>query len=367
MKEKRKKDGKISRIAGILRQDFSSALLKDGERVASAREVASRFNISIPTAHDAINQLVKEGLLYRVKGSGTFIRRDKRHSSLRIALLDAPAMPVPQSLYDVFVAEINHIYDLLCSRRYQVQVISYFELRDRAKALELLRSFNGLLVANTYLDRYSFPLLRESGIPFVVFRHYYEIPLPCSQVYGDLTCGMEEALTQVSPDRLENPVIFTENTATGAAVGRLWQNVLQKQGIAPEQTEPVVIDFNRRSHECYKYVRVYYKKLTERLILAATDGLAYNLIDALLLEGYQPGRDFQLISCGNREAQGFRFADEPLISSIGVPEEKIINEAVKMLLMLIENPSDCIYHSKIPSRLVIRKSFTGRVQLQFTP
>ena len=362
MKEKRKKDGKISRIAGILRQDFSSALLKDGERVASAREVASRFNISIPTAHDAINQLVKEGLLYRVKGSGTFIRRDKRHSSLRIALLDAPAMPVPQSLYDVFVAEINHIYDLLCSRKYQVQVIPYFELRNRVSALNLLKSFDGLLVSKNYLDSYSFPLLCESGVPFVVFRHNYQLEQPCCQVFGDMTTGINDALDLVSPLLLKNPVIFTECTSTGEALCRQWKEALWKRRGENSPVETVMIDLHRRSQECYKYVRVYYKKLTERLILAATDGLAYNLIDALLLEGYQPGRDFQLISCGNREAQGFRFADEPMITSIGVSEEKIIYESIKLLLRLIEDPSDCLYHIRIPSKLVIRKSFTGQNQ-----
>ena len=361
-KNSRKKTGKINQLAGILRQDFSSSLLKDGERVASAREIADRFKISIPTAHEVINQLVREGMLFRVRGSGTFIRRNKEHRGLRIALLDTPSMPVPQSLYNVFVAEIDHIYNLLCSRKYQVQVIPYFELRNRVSALELLKSFDGLLVAKTYLDSYSFPLLRESGVPFVVFRHNYQLDQPCCQVFGDMTTGMNDALDRVSPPLLNDPVIFTECTSTGEALCRQWKEALWKRRGENSAVETVTIDLYRRSQECYKYVRVYCGKLAGRLILTTTDGLAYNLIDAFMLENYQPGKDFQLISCGNREAQGFRFADEPMITSIGVSEEQTINETVKLLLRLIDEPSDCLYHIRIPSKLVIRKSFTGQNQ-----
>lgn len=328
--------------------------------MASAREVASRFGISLPTAHEIINQLVKEGLLYRVRGSGTFIRRDKTRDSLRIALLDMPVRAVPQSLYHVFEEEINHIYNLLRSRNFQVQIISYFELRNRVQALELLRSFDGLLISFTYLDQYSFPLFQESKTPFVVFLHSYEIDQPCSQVYADFLPGMMEALKLVVPSRRENPVIFTETNVSCQASCDLWKKSLQNFGIPSEKIETVVIDYLRRSFECYKYVRVYHEKLAKKLILTSSDGLACDLIAAFMLENYQPGKDFHVISCGDREAQGFRFSDEPMITSIGVPEKQIINEAVKLLLRLIESPSDCIYLTKIPSRLTIRKSFTGQ-------
>ena len=361
-KTARKKTGKINHIAGILRQDFSSSLLKDGEKVASAREIALRFKISVPTAHEVVNLLVREGLLYRVRGSGTFIRRDKNHQTLRIGLLDIPPVPVPQSLNEVFLAQIDHLYKLLCSRNFQVQIIPYFELVNRPAALEILRSFDGLLVANSYLDRYTIPLLRECRIPFVVFRHNYQIEEPFCQVFGDLTTGMDEALKLVPPALLSRPVIFTEQTPNGEAMSRLWKESLLRHGVKPEQIETVTVNINRRSMECHKYVRVYCRNLMQRIILNTTDGLAYNLIEAFMLENFQPGKDFHLISCGNREAQGFRFADEPMITSIGVPEEKVINEAVKLLLRLIEEPSDCVYHIRIPSELVIRKSFTGQNQ-----
>ena len=173
---------------------------------------------------------------------------------------------------------------------------------------------------------------------------------------------MDEALKLVPPALLSNPVIFTEQTPNSEAMSRLWKECLLRHGVKPEQIETVTVNINRRSMECHKYVRVYCRNLMRRIILSTTDGLAYNLIEAFMLENFQPGKDFHLIRCGNREAQGFRFADEPMITSIGVPEDKVINEAVKLLLRLIEEPSDCIYHIRIPSELVIRKSFTGSGQ-----
>ncbi len=136
-----------------------------------------------------------------------------------------------------------------------------------------------------------------------------------------------------------------------------WRKNLIRAGVPEKNIETFQINVFRRSAECYRYVRVYCRSLAEKLILTATDGLAYNLIDAFALEGMQPGRDFQLISCGNREGQGFRFMADPVITSVDPMEATVTREAVKLLMMKIENFSACDYIVRIPSGLAVRKSF----------
>lgn len=352
-----KKDGKIAKVAAVLRNEFSDAHLKNGIRTPSAKEIAERFGLSVPTAHEAVKLLVEEGLLYRVRGSGTFIRRIGRPRSFRIALLECPAMPVPPSLHNVYLTQIENLIAFLKKSGYIVQVVAYLELRDRAAALELLRNFDGLLVSNGYMDDYSCGVFRESGVPFVVFRHLFELPENCSQVYVDLNPGMRQAIAMLKPEDLVHPVVFQEQSYNTRGIASLWRQNLIRAGVPESNIETVEINYFRRSQQCYRHVRVYCQSLAKKIIFTATDGLAYNIIDAFMLENLEPGRDFRLVSCGNREGQGFRFADEAMITSVDAPEKIIMHEATKMLLMKIEQPSACEYIVRIPSELVIRKTF----------
>ena len=349
-----KKTGKIEKTAFLLRQELAASTFIPGSRYFSAREIAERFGLSRPTAHEVLNLMVRENLLYRVRGSGTFVRSCQLPQQYRIALLDTPAMPVPQSLYEVFAARIDRMTEELQKHHCQVQVISYFELRDPVRALELLRSFDGILSANTYIDPYSIELFQTAGKPLVVFGHFYEMPIPFSQVFGDMLIGMRKALSMLPGSLLKNAIIFTENPI----LAKLWQQCLSEFGVDTDKLEVVTIDLQKRSLECYKYVRVHCKSLVQKIILTTTDGLAYNIIDAFMLEGYHPGKDFALISCGDRESQGFRFAEKPLITSVGIEEKKIISQAIQVLLMQIKNDPEVIHQARIPSHLSVRESFT---------
>ena len=110
------------------------------------------------------------------------------------------------------------------------------------------------------------------------------------------------------------------------------------------------------ANDCYRYVRVHGKQLANTMFFTAQDGLAANLISALALEGLHPGEDFRIVSCENREGQGFRFQPEPAIASVYAPEDKIMNEAAKLLRQLIDHPTDCTHIVKLPSQLAVRKS-----------
>jgi LacI family transcriptional regulator len=57
-------------VAGILRGEIHYGGLKD--KVPSIRDLALRFGINFKTANRAVSLLVDEGLVYRVKGKGTY-------------------------------------------------------------------------------------------------------------------------------------------------------------------------------------------------------------------------------------------------------------------------------------------------------
>lgn len=66
----------------LLRQQIDQKELLPGDPIPSEREYAEQLGISRMTVRQAITNLVKEGLLYRQKGRGTFVAEKKLEQKL---------------------------------------------------------------------------------------------------------------------------------------------------------------------------------------------------------------------------------------------------------------------------------------------
>jgi len=59
----------------VLRQQIVDGTWREGEQILSERQLCERYGVSRPTVRQAIGRLVQDGLLYHVKGKGTFVTR----------------------------------------------------------------------------------------------------------------------------------------------------------------------------------------------------------------------------------------------------------------------------------------------------
>jgi len=66
----------------ILKQ-IEDGILKEDDVIPSEREFAEKYQISRMTVRQAINNLVAEGYLYRLKGRGTFVNKKKVEQELQ--------------------------------------------------------------------------------------------------------------------------------------------------------------------------------------------------------------------------------------------------------------------------------------------
>jgi GntR family transcriptional regulator len=66
-----------------IKSQIESGALKVDEAIPSEREYAERYQISRMTVRQAINNLVNEGYLYRQKGRGTFVNKQKVEQKLQ--------------------------------------------------------------------------------------------------------------------------------------------------------------------------------------------------------------------------------------------------------------------------------------------
>ena len=70
------------RIREHITKAIESGAYQPGQKIESETTIAKQFGVARMTANKAINSLVEEGLLERIKGSGTYIRRRNHDYSL---------------------------------------------------------------------------------------------------------------------------------------------------------------------------------------------------------------------------------------------------------------------------------------------
>jgi GntR family transcriptional regulator len=85
-------------LSSAIEQAITSGVLAPGDRLENELSLTSRLGLSRPTARQAIQELVKKGLLVRKRGVGTQVvrsqfRRDERLSSLNEDLAKAGRRP----------------------------------------------------------------------------------------------------------------------------------------------------------------------------------------------------------------------------------------------------------------------------------
>lgn len=69
-------------IARELKEQIEEEVYQEHQPIPSEPELAKLYEVSRMTARQAINELVYEGVLYRIKGKGTYVNHQKYEKSI---------------------------------------------------------------------------------------------------------------------------------------------------------------------------------------------------------------------------------------------------------------------------------------------
>ena len=161
-------DAKYRQVVEWVRDNIENGTLKSGDRLMSEMELSEQFGVSRQTIRHATGELVNEGLLTRVKGSGTYIggaaepALPKREKTMTIAVVS--------TFYEsyIFPDTLKGIERVLSQNDYMMQVTFTDNRLYREEAI--LRSIlekdniDGLIVEPT-----------KSALPNPNLRYYEEI------------------------------------------------------------------------------------------------------------------------------------------------------------------------------------------------
>lgn len=352
MLKMRKKKSEI--LAEHIRKKLQEHPFPAGTPVASSREIARKYKVSLSTAEQSLNLLVQHGFLYRIRGSGSFLKQNSQAELLQIGIAD-------QIVSELYLSrQINRILNRhfeiaekkLIEHHCQPKLISYPAMMKGCQ----LNSLSGLLVSINYLDPASERLLLEKHFPVVVYRSSYVSP-EFSCVYYDYSSGMKEALDYMKVRKNDRFVVIYETTSNGYNAHEKWKEQLALRGIPEDRITSYDITVMEREISCYRLVRVHSAQFRNAVILTNNDEVAVNLINALTLENYVCGRDYRLIGIGDRESYGMVMGkDGPVIGSIRTPIEAMAEEAVKLLLYKINGSVNYNCQIKITTSFVPRQS-----------
>jgi GntR family transcriptional regulator of arabinose operon len=93
MEDSKRNKAMYIQIADDIRRKILNKLINEDEKLPSEAELADQYNVSRITSQKALNVLANEGLIYRVKGSGSFVAKQNQVNSKKA--LDMIAIILP--------------------------------------------------------------------------------------------------------------------------------------------------------------------------------------------------------------------------------------------------------------------------------
>ncbi|CCQ96497.1 Transcriptional regulator, LacI family [[Clostridium] ultunense Esp] len=248
----------------------------------------------------------------------------------------------------------NAGYDLLIFTNKNKERATYTTLcRERSvDGVVLLLTGEGKKKTETLTE------LQESDIPCVAI----DIPMEgrvCTYVESDNYHGSKEAMSHLFDLGHERIAFIGGDEISKTSFDRLrgYQDALMERKIGFNPTYVQLGYFSReKAYTATKEIMLKHPEITA--FFAASDEMAFGVIDALTELGYKVPEDVSVVGFDDiKEAKTF----SPPLTTVRQDKYGLGSEAAGLLLKFIENPEPEIHPVVLPCKLVVRSS-TSRLK-----
>lgn len=350
---------KYRQVIDWVKESIANGTLQPGDRLLSETELGERFGLSRQTVRRATGELVNEGVVTRVQGSGTYIGdvvrsiRSERYMSIAVI----------STFFDsyIFPRTLKGIEQGLSRAGYSMQV-SFTDNRITREAaiLELILekdNVDGIIVepAKSALPNPNLHYYRElqaRNIPILFFHASYQgFEAPCVRI-DDRRIAQKMTAVLADAGHREIAGIFKMDDGQGPLRYEGYLDTLMERRLRVSQHHVIWVDTPLSHHlsdlEDYLLRRIG----SSTGVVCYNDEIAFQLIDIAERKGLRIPEDLSVVGIDDSLMAG---ANRIPLTSIPHPKEQLGQKVAENMLAMIEDPSfDANY--LFDSEPVLRKS-----------
>lgn len=357
MEEKQTKYGElIDYINNLIRE----GKLNPGDKIYSENELCEMFHVSRQTVRKAIGLLEEQGIVRRVRGSGTYISYDRRENleqRNRIAVITTYVESY------IFPKTIQGIERVLFDRGYSVQIAFTNNTLEREKnILEDIISRDdvaGIIVEGTKSglpnpNLYLYRQLMRRKIPIIFINTFYpELETPHVSL-NDVKAAELAVNYLIDKGHRDIAAILKLDDGQGRLRYLGYLRAMEKAGKRASDSRVIWIDTDESQQLAFCAEKILNRAEACSGIFCYNDQIAFQLIRILTQRGIQVPEEISVIGIDDSD---LALHGEVTITSLPHPKGKLGAKAAQILLeMLEQNKKGDTY--EFDTRVVERDSVT---------
>ncbi len=341
MNQMRQREAKYITLVNWIKEKIATRELRPGEKLYSENELSRMFNLSRQTVRHAIGVLEEEGLVERVRGSGTYV--GSRKGNIRKRMMNIAVISTYVDGY-IFPTTLQGIVQTLSGAGYMTQIaFTNNRVDSERRILEgILEKDNvdGVIVEatksalpNPNLEYYLEIQRRQIALLFFNCG-YPELKAPVVAL-DDVKVAEDAVNYLLSQGHRKIAGIFKADDGQGKLRYAGYVEALLKEGIGVDDRKILWIDT-----EDQKALRNIKNSVLRRLtdctaVFCYNDEVAFGLLELLHKEGFRVPGQLSVVSIDGSELS---MLAEPHITSVPYPMEELGRKTAENMLRLIEEP-----------------------------
>ena len=326
-----------------IRKETETGNLKAGDRLPSEKDLCDHFGLSRQTVRHATGELEKEGLLKRVRGSGTYVSgsrpvlRHARHKNIAVISTYVDSY--------IFPPTIRGIESVLARAGYSVQLSFTDDLvsRERTALQNLLDKDNidGLIIEpsksalpNPNLDLYRKLISRK--VPILFFNaEYRELGLPCIRI-DDVQAARSATEVLIRAGHRKMFAILHLEDEQGRLRYQGFIEAVSAAGLSLDEQGFFWLD-SLQCRDLEKTAGILFDRMRGYTgVLCYNDAVAFQLIQLSMKKGIRVPQDLSVVSIDNSNLA--EISPVPITSCLH-PKERLGIKAAENMIRMIEDPS----------------------------